>query len=331
MTSLIITDITEINHKNYPTIYDLIKNALINNHIKHHTSDHYYSDIFGQNLTNNRRDAIQNLRDADNNDPGTEYALDHYEARKKHFIHVQGKINQLKHDIISRLTAAAKGTLYNQFSNPTLPQLLDYLYSKYGTITPSQRVELKSKLGNIIRWPTCTAEIQLCIDELQLRYTEYHKLVHPNADAATKEAIQIEGLIEAIEHFVASRPDMIHLIRDRPEIFDSTYLFTLINNNMRNSDFKQIPISKALIVKQNAKEEKGKQSKENNKYCFKHGWNSNHEATNCFFIATWIQGLKDSELKHLQRLELPYKKKGKQQKAKIASKKEMLDDSDSDD
>ena len=328
---IITTDVQEINFKTYHKFSEALQNAIINHNIRHHTNEKSYTTFYTDPLTTTIKKELKQLREADGKDPGTDYNIEHYSEKKKHFIDVNRRINKIKQEIISKLSEAARSSLYDTHPNPSIPELLDFLSNQYGTLTPTQKYQLRATLGETIEWPTNPTEIQPCIDKIQMRFTDFNKLAQPSADAATKESVILDGLIEAIQHLVDARPDLIHMIRDRPEIFDSKYLFTLINNNMRNADFSKQSVTKALTAKSMLNEQKGQKSTINNKYCHTHKWNSNHESEKCFLLAKWIQGLTSNALKNLQSAEIPNKsRKGKKHQAKVASKKEMLDDSEED-
>ena len=149
-TMLTPSTYTYVDSATYREFMATVVLALQNYQIKHYVNDEYYSAVYGQNSTLIRLQTIAQLRTDDQAGPGNDFNVPHYNERRKFFERNETRMNQLRNEIISKLSPATKGSLYVEHQNPSIPQILDFVSEKYGVITTTEKLKLQQQLSDAI-------------------------------------------------------------------------------------------------------------------------------------------------------------------------------------
>jgi len=247
------------------------------------------------------------------------------------------KLDNIRYEIIATLSDDARSSLFMTHIDPSLDQILTYIHSLYGTTSTETEQAKRHELSQALAWPQTPEEKQPCIDAVRARFDSYVRHYMPKATPAEQEALKLERLLDATKATIAVYPELYHITRDMPKVYDYATLFGVVELQMHNWDCDR-PQKTVLPSANIATNRQGplqmQPSKENSKFCLCHKYNANHESQGCFALMNFISKLTDAEIKQMKtnaEANNKGKKKGKRSKAKRTTTLAAAEpDSDSD-
>lgn len=327
-----------LNNESYPKFRDDVIIAINHLRLSAELNQFYYRLAHHQDptipFTQQQWNAITVTRKTIDSLPAEDDPL--YKIKNSKILTYLDKLDNIRYEIIATLTEDARSSLFMAHIDPSLEHMLTYIHTLYGTTSTETEQAKRHALSKALTWPTRPAEKQTCIDEMRARFDSYVRHHMQKATPAEQEALKLERLLDATKATIAVYPELHHITRDMPKVYDYATLFGVVELQMHNWDCDR-PQKTILPSANIATNKKGtlqmQPSKENSKFCLCHKYNANHESHECFAIMNFINKLTDPEIKQMKanaETNNKGKKKGKKSKAKITTKLATVEtDSDS--